>query len=259
MRAIWSGAISFGLVNIPIKLYSASEERALHFNLLHKTDFPPPVRFARVCRADGQEIPYEEIVHGYQYQKGDYIVLADEDFEKANQKKTKSISISGFTNLIEIDSIYFEKPYFLEPTRGAERPYALLREALTKTNKVGLGKFVLRNREHLVIVKPFGHGLLLNQLRFQEELKKISALKIPEITEVGRQEIDMAISLIEQLSQPFQPQKYKDEYTAELEDVIRQKAEGKIPAIKGTAPEPTPAKDLMTVLMRSLEQARSQA
>lgn len=256
MRSIWSGSISFGLVNIPIKLYSASKERKISFNLLHKEDFSP-IRFARVCRADGQEIPYEDIVKGYQYQKGDYIVLEEEDFEKVDQKKTKSIEISGFVDLDEIDPIYFEKPYFLEPTKGAEKAYVLLREALKKTQKVGLGKFVLRNKEHLAVVKPFQQGIILNQLRFQDELSNISGLNMPEKAKVAEKEIDLAIALIEQLSQSFQPEQYTDTYTQDLEELIQEKVEGKVPAVKGKAPEPTPVKDLMTVLKQSLEQAKT--
>lgn len=256
MRSIWSGSISFGLVNIPIKLYSASKDKGVSFNLLHKSDFSP-IRFARVCKNDGQEIPYEEIVKGYQYQKGDYIVLADEDFEKVNQKKTKSVEISGFVNIEEIDTIYFEKPYYLEPVKGAEKPYVLLREALNRSKKVGIGKFVLRNKEHLVLVKPYGQGLVLDQMRFQDEISKISSLNLPEGAKIQDKEIELAIALIDQLSQSFLPDQYKDTYEEDLEELIQEKIEGKVPAVRGKAPEPTPVKDLMQTLKQSLEQARA--
>lgn len=255
MRSIWSGSISFGLVNIPIKLYTASKERTLSFNLLHKKDFSP-IRFARICRVDGREIPEEEIVKGFEYRKGDYIIVDDEDFEKVDLKKTKMIEISGFVDLKEIDTVYFEKPYFLEPAKGAEKPYVLLREALLRTGKVGLGKYVLRNKEHLGIIKPMGNGIILNQLRFQEELSDIPDLKFSEKSNATIAEIKLAVALIEQLKSQFKPQEYKDEYTEELTKMIQLKAEGKVPAVKGTAPEPTPVKDLMAVLKESLEKSR---
>jgi DNA end-binding protein Ku len=153
MRAIWSGALSFGLVNIPVKLYSATAGMGLDLTMLHKKDISP-IRYARICRADGKEIPYEDIVKGYEYQKGDYVILTDEDFKKASVEKTKAIEIESFVKESEIDPIYFEKPYYLEPEKGAQKAYALLRESLKKSKKIGLAKFVLRNREHLAAIRP---------------------------------------------------------------------------------------------------------
>lgn len=178
MRAIWSGSLSFGLVNIPVKLYSAIEPKALSFNFLHKDDLSP-VRFARVCRRDGKELPFEDIVRGYEYEPGDYVVVADEDFKKANLRETSSIEIKNFAYESEIDPMMFEKPYFLEPEK-AKKPYALLRDALRKSKKVGIAKFVLRNKEHLAIIRPEDNLIVLEQLRFKEELRKPAGLKIPD-------------------------------------------------------------------------------
>lgn len=255
MRSIWSGAISFGLVNIPVKLYSATGENKLDFDMLHEEDLSP-IRYARVCRADGKEIPYQEIVKGYEYAKGDYVVLTDEDFKKANARKTKTIDIVDFVKEDEINVVYFEKPYFLEPSKGAEKAYALLREALKKSKKTAIAKFVLRNREHLAAVKPEENVLILDQMRFQTELRSPNELNLPKVDIAERREIDMALALIDQLSEPFKPEDYKDTYTAELRRVIDEKSKGKTPSQKEEEPVPTRVPDLMEVLRASLERER---
>jgi DNA end-binding protein Ku len=253
MRAIWSGAISFGLINIPIKLYSATAtEQKLEFDMLHKKDLSP-IRFARVCRTDGHEIPYNEIVKGYEYQKGDYIVLSEEDFKQASPRKTKTVDILDFVKETEIDPIFYEKPYFLEPDKGAEKAYALLREALKKSKKVGVANFVLRNKEHLAVIKPYGKAILLNQLRFQEELRKPEGLNLPDASQARAKEIDMALALIDQLSEHFKPEDYKDTYKQELKKVIEAKAKGKKIKIKEKEPEATDVVDLVAMLKASLK------
>ncbi|MBX4187042.1 MAG: Ku protein [Candidatus Doudnabacteria bacterium] len=258
MRAIWSGALSFGLVNIPIKLYSATSGKTLSFDMLHKKDLSP-IRYARVCRVDGKEIPYEDIVKGYEYQKGDYVVLTDEDFKKANVKKTKAIEIQDFVKENEIDPIYFEKPYYLEPEKGAAKAYVLLREALKKSKKIGIAKFVLRNREHLAVIKPFGNVLLLNQMRYQDEIRRPDDLNLPETKEAGKREIEIALALIDQLTSHFKPEEYHDTYTEELERVIKAKAKGKPIKAKGKEPQPTEVTDLMAMLRASLEKEKAKA
>lgn len=258
MRAIWTGALSFGLVNIPIRLYSATEDHALSFDMLHKDDLSP-IKYVRVCREDGKEIPYEDIVKGYEYHKGDYIVLTEEDFKRANIKKTKSIDIVDFVQQEEIDSVYFEKPYFLEPAKGAAKPYALLREAIKKSKKVGIAKFVLRNREHLAVVKPFENVLVLNQMRFLSELRKPEGLDLPAKAAAKGKELDIALALIEQLTSSFKPEEYKDTYTAELRTVIAEKAKGKKPKKKGKEPQATEVTDLMAMLRKSLEKEKQRA
>lgn len=254
MRSIWSGALSFGLVNIPVRLYSATRENELHFEMLHKTDLSP-IRYARICKKDGKEIPYKDIVKGYEYQKGDYVVLVEEDFKKANVRLSKTIDIVDFVNEDEIDTVFYEKPYFLEPDKGAANPYGLLCEALRKSKKVGIARFVLRNREHIGVIKPYHNAIILNQLRYNAELSKTSELKIPEVTKFPSREVEMAIKLIEQLTINFKPETYHDSYTEELLQIIDEKAKGK-PRKKAKEPDisPTGVKDMMSMLKASLEQ-----
>lgn len=256
MRAIWSGAISFGLVNIPIKLYSATEERGLNFDMLHKKDLSP-IRYVRVCRLDGKEVPYEDIVKGYEYQPGDYVVLADEDFKKANLRKTKTIDIQEFVDMDDIDPVYYTKPYYLEPEKGAEKAYAVLREALYKSGKVAIAKFVLRNREHLAALDVQDDILILNQLRFDSEVRKPEDINVPDQKVVRGKEIDMALALIGQLTDTFKPEQYRDEYTQELKKVIAQRAKGKIPKAKGKAPKATKVPDLLNTLQKSLKKQQA--
>ena len=171
MRSIWSGAISFGLINIPVKLYPAVEEHALDFDMLRRQALCP-IRYARVCRDTGEEVPYDDIVKGYEYRKGDYVVLEDTDFKAAAAGKSQTIDISEFVNASEIDPKLFEKPYYLEPSKQARNAYGLLREALKKTGKVGVGRFVLRNKERPVAVRPEGDLLVLEQMRFLSEIRE---------------------------------------------------------------------------------------
>lgn len=253
MRTMWTGSISFGLVNIPVRLYSGTQSHSLEFDMLHKKDLSP-IRYAKVCKEEGEEIPYDEIVKGYEYEKGEYVVLSEEDFKKADVKATKTIDILSFADLDEIDPVYFEKPYYLEPDKGGEKAYVLLREALKKANKAGITKFVLRNREHLGLVKAEGDLLLLDQLRFADEIRDPSVLKVPGNIDVSDKEIDLALSLINQLAAPFDPEAYHDDYKAALEQVIEEKAAGREPVAHGEAPKPTKVKDLMSLLKASLEE-----
>jgi DNA end-binding protein Ku len=257
MRSIWTGALSFGLVNIPVKLYSASVENTLKFHYLHKDD-NSPINYIKVCRADGKEVPQNEIVKGYEYRKGDFIIMTDEDFKKANARKTKTVDIVQFVNQTEIDPILYEKPYYLEPDKGAEKPYALLRDALAQSGKVAVANFVMRNREHTAVVKPVKNVLILDQMRFESEIRDTSGLAVPE-GKADKKEIEMALALIEQLTGHFEASKFKDTYTEELQNVIKQKALGK--PIKATeeAPTPTGTKDLMSMLKASLEKEHAKA
>ncbi len=258
MRSIWTGALSFGLVNIPIRLYSATAGRGLELDMLHKKDLSP-IRYARVCRADGKEIPYEDIVKGYEYQKGDYVILTDEDFKKANVEKTKAIEIESFVKSADIDPIYFEKPYYLEPDKGAEKAYALLRESLKKSKKIGIARFVLRNREHLAAIRPDGKVLVLEQMRFDDDIRPVDDLKLPDAKKAGNKEIEIALALIDQLTEHFDPKKYKDTYTAELKKVIDAKAKGKPIKAKGREPQATEVADIMAMLKKSLEKEKARA
>lgn len=255
MRPIWTGALSFGLVTLPVQLYSATAGTELDLDYLHKTDLSP-IRYAKVCRKDGKEIPYEEIVRGYEYSDGDYVVLTDEDFKKANVRKTQLIDVVSFTQESEIDPIYSEKPYYLEPIEGSDKAYVILREALKKSKKVGVAKFVLREREHLGIVKPVGDLLVLDQLRFASEIKTPKGLDIPE-REPSVKEIGMALELINELTEHFKPEKFHDTYQEELQEVIDEKTKGKTPQAKGRKPEITKSRDLMEALKASLEKAKT--
>jgi DNA end-binding protein Ku len=256
MRAIWSGSIAFGLVNIPVKLFSGSESHhGLDLTMLHKQDHSP-IRYARVCRKDGKEVAYDQIVKGYEWQEGDYIELTDDDFKKADAHKSKSIDIKQFVNEEEIDSRYFEKPYWLEPGKGADRAYAVLRDALVKSGKIALARFAMRSRENMAAIKPLGNALVLNQMRFPADLRNPTDLKFPEKNAASKEEVDMAFALLKQLEKPFIAEDWHDTYTEELEDVIAAKAKGKKPKQHGAAPEATKVKDLMATLRESLDKQK---
>lgn len=252
MRALWSGALSFGLINIPIRVFTATEDHGLHFSMLHKKDLSP-IRYARICTSDGKEVPYQDIVKGYEYQKGDYVVLLDEDFKRANVKKSKAIDIIDFVEEKEIDTILYEKPYYLEPGKGAEKAYLLLREALKKSKKVAVARFVLHNREHLGIIKPHNELIILEQIRWESEIRKPDGIHLPESVQATTKEIQMALKLIEQLTTHFKPEDFHDTYTEELKEIIEQKAKGKKPRSKGKEPKETASKDIMRLLKASLE------
>lgn len=259
MRAIWSGALSFGLINIPVRIYSASEERALKFRLLDKHGHCP-ISYAKICRNTGREVKYEDIVKGYEYQKGDYVILTDEDFRKASPKKTKAIEIESFVEEGEIEAKLVDKPYFIEPDKKAEKAYVLLREALRRSKKVGIGKIVFKDREHLVMVKPEGSALLLVTLRYVDELRSPEDLHIPEKATYSKKELEMALTLIDQLQEHFKASQYKDTYTKELKKVIEKKAKGKPIRVKEEpVPTFTEMNDLMNTLKKSLEKAKSDA
>ncbi len=255
MRSMWSGSINFGLVNIPIKLYPATRENHLHFNFLHRQDLSP-ISYLKVCRKDGKEVPKEDIVRGYEYQKGDYVVLDEDDFKKADVEKTYAIAIEDFVPEKDVDIKYAEKPYYLEPEKQGMSVYALLREALIQSKKVGIGKFVLKDKEHLVMLKPLGSVILLNLLRYQSEITDISELHLPEKTKIPKNQIDLALELIGKLSGPFKPEKYKDTYTEKLKEVIEAKQKGKVVPVKGhKQPKSTPVPDIVSRLKESLAMA----
>jgi len=252
MKSIWKGAISFGLVNIPVKMYSASQSNSLDLDMLRKGDLCQ-VRFARVCREDGKEIPYQDIVKGYKHENGDYVVLTDKDFENANVEKTHTIDIIHFIKEDEIDSIYFEKPYYLEPEKSGAKSYALLRDAIKKSKKTAIGKFVLKNREHIGILKVYKNMIVLNQLRYQDEVRDSEDLNIPEAKNISAKEADMAMALINQLTYKFNPKEYKDTYINELKKIIEAKAKGLKVKPYGKAPKVTKTTNLMSLLKASMK------
>lgn len=249
MKAIWTGSIGFGLVNIPIKMYTAVEESVLDLDMLDKKDHSN-IKFKRVNATTGKEVAWENIVRGYLL-NDKYVVLHKEDFEKASPEKTKHIEITQFTDEKGIDSSYFEQPYFLEPQKTGVRAYALLRDALKKTGKAGVGLFVMHNREHACIIKVQGNVLLLNRIRFSQELRSPKELKIPA-TKSKPAEVKMAINLIGQLTKPFDISKLKDEYSDKLLKIIKSKSKGKVTPFKPMKVVHSKTKDLMEQLKASL-------
>ncbi|MEO8664909.1 MAG: Ku protein [Ignavibacteria bacterium] len=253
MKSIWKGAISFGLVNIPVKMYSATQSHTIDLDMLRKGDLCE-VKYKRVCKDDDKEIPYENIVKGYKYEGGDYVVLTDKDFASAYVEKTNTIDLVHFVDEKEIDSIYFEKPYYLEPEKSGTKSYKLLREAIKKSKKVGVARFVLKNREHIAVIKPFKDILILNQIRFQDEVRSYSDLNLPKEGDVSEKEVDLAISLIKQLSDKFNPKEFKDTYVQQLKKIIEEKAKGKKTVRKAAkTPKSTSTKSLMTLLKASVK------
>ncbi|HTE23373.1 non-homologous end joining protein Ku [Flavitalea sp.] len=250
MRAIWSGAIGFGLVNIPVKLFSATQGSELDLDMLDKKDHSN-IKFQRVNAESGKQVEWKNIVKGYML-NGKYVILDDDDFAKASPEKNKIISIEEFVNGKDIDSIYYETPYYLAPDKSGEKAYALLRDALEKSGKYGLGTYVLRNREHLCVLKPLNNAIVLNTIRFAEEIRDAGELKIPSGKQVKPAELKMALSLIDQLTKKFDISKYKDSYTDSLLKVIRAKAKGKKTAVPQMRIVHSNARDLMSQLKASL-------
>ena len=255
-RAIWKGSISFGLVNIPIALYPATRREELKFRLLRKTDLSP-VNYKRVAEKDGKEVPWDQIVKGYEYEKGKYVVLQDQDFQRVDIEATQTVDIQDFVELDEIDPIFFYKPYYLEPQKGGDKAYALLRDALKDSKKVGVAKVVIKTREYLAGVKPEDGALVLELMHFAGELADTSKLNIPKKVEVGKREMTMAKSLIDSMSSKWSPEKYKDDYREALMEVIEEKVEAggkELEEKPRKAPKPTKVIDLVSVLQKSLEE-----
>ncbi len=256
MHSMWSGSLVFGLVNIPVRLYSAAEDKALNLTMLHKKD-NSPIRYAKICKAEEREISYQEVVKGYEYEKGEYVVLTDQDFEKANIKSSHAIEIVEFTSESEIDLRYFDKPYYLEPDKSADKAYSLLREALTKATKIAIAKFTLHNREHLGILKPIDDVLVLERIRFASEVRSPSELKLPKISRNNKNELEMALTLIDQLTKHYKPSEFHDTYVEDLKKTISIKLRGKKPIEKRKAvPEKTTSANLMKALKASLEKSK---
>jgi len=256
-RAIWKGSISFGLVNIPIGLYPATRKEELRFRLLRKTDLSP-VNYKRVAEKDGKEVPWDQIVKGYEYEKGKYVVLKEEDFQRVDLEATQTVDIQDFVDQEEIDPIFFYKPYYLEPQKGGDKAYALLRDSLKEKKKVGIAKVVIKTREYLAGVKPEDGALVLELMHFADELVDTSKLDLPNKVEVGKRELHMASALVDSMSSKWNPEKYKDDYKEALMEVIEEKVEAggkEIEEKPKKAPKPTKVIDLVKVLQQSLEQS----
>ena len=257
MATIWKGSLTFGLVNIPVQLQPAVRADHISFRLLHEEDLSP-VKYERVCQADGEPVPWNEIVKGYEYAKGKFVVLSDEDFKAAALESSKTIDILDFVQESEIDPRFFETPYFLVPVKGGEKAYALLREAIRTAKAVGIGKIILRQTQHLAGVKVVGEALVLELMRFANELVDASAYTFPDASIVRPQELTMAEQLVANLAEPFEPEKYTDDYRANLMKVIRAKMKGQKVELEAPEEESADTKvlDLMARLQASLEQGK---
>src|SRR5687767_6874681 len=256
MRAIWKGSISFGLVNIPIGLFPATRRDELSFRQLRKSDLSP-INYKRVAEVDQKEVPWEDIVKGYEYEKGSFVVVTEEDFDRANVEATQTVEITDFVDLDDIDPMFYDKPYYLEPQKGGKKAYALLRDTLKDTGKVGIAKVVIKTKQHLAAVKPKENVLVLELMHFADELLPSNELDLPKDEAVGKKELDMAKTLVQSMTSKWNPEKFQDDYTSKLKEVIEEKvaAGGKdMPAPKGRAKAPTNVVDLVAILKKSIEE-----
>jgi DNA end-binding protein Ku len=257
MRAIWSGTISFGLVSVPVRMFPATESKELRFHFLHKKDLTP-IAYEKVRRDDREPVDRDEIVRGFEIEKGRYVPLEEEDLDRLDIELTHSIDICDFVSLDEIDPVFFRKAYYLLPAEGAEKPYRLLVRAFEETGKVGIAKVVIRNKQHLAAVRPYEDVLLLETMYYADEVRKPQALDGDlGSAKLQKAEVEMAKSLVENLSEPFKPEKYDDQYRKELLELIRAKAEGQ------PLPEPQEEQegevvDLMAALRESVERTKKQ-
>jgi DNA end-binding protein Ku len=256
-RSIWRGAISFGLVNVPVKLYSAVSKKTVRFNQLHDAD-GVRIQQKRVCPKDGEEVPYEHIVKGYEISPDRYVIITPEELEGLDPKKTRTIDIEDFVDLDEIDPLYYEHPYYLVPDTGATKAYKLLLTALTESNKVAIARVVIRSKEYLTAIRPADGVLTMETMLFADELvptDELEELPDPDV-EATEREVDMARQLIESLSTTFEPTKYRDEYRERVLDLIERKAEGQEVSIQPPSEEPAKVPDLMAALEASLAEAK---
>jgi DNA end-binding protein Ku len=256
-RPLWKGAISFGLVSIPVELHTAVRDHRPHFRMLHAKD-KSPVRFERICIRDGHPVAWDDLVKGYEIEKGHFVVLTKDDFKAAAVEKTQTVDILDFVKAEEIDDRFFEVPYYLTPAKGGDRAYALLREALKESGRVGIARFVLRDKQHLAAVEVIDQALVLSVMRFDDELVDVSGLHFPAKADIRKQELDMAKSLVQSLAAKLDPAKYTDQYRENLMKIIKGKAKGKKVELEaGETRRPAEVVDLMERLRRSLEHAKA--
>jgi DNA end-binding protein Ku len=250
MRSIWTGSIGFGLVSIPIKLFSAVQETRLDLDMLDGRDHAH-IKFQRVNENTKKEVPYDKIVKAYKYDE-DYVVIEEADFEAAAPEKSKVIEIESFVDVASVNPMYYETSYYTEPATKKNKAYALLLEALKKSGKAGLARFVLRSTESLCIVHPVEKDIVVTRIRFQQQIRDQEELKLDDEITVSKKELDMGLALINQYAEPLDLSKYKDEYHTELMNIIEQKAKGKRPTIKKLKPVKAKSDDLYDQLMSSL-------
>jgi DNA end-binding protein Ku len=255
-HAIWSGSINFGLVTIPVKLFTAVKTDELSFNLLHAKD-EGRIKYERICSIDGKPVPWDEIVKGYEYEKGQYVILTDEDFTKVNPEATQSVDILEFVELDKISPMYFDKPYYLEPTKQGRHAYALLRETLEHSNRVAIARVVIRTKEYIAAVKPIDGALVLELMHWASEIVASDTLEIPAREKLPEKELKMARMLVDTMSvEEFEPQKFTNNYHDQLLAMIEARAAGKeLPKVK-KAPARSKVVNLMDVLAQSLEESK---
>ncbi|KAF0092039.1 MAG: DNA end-binding protein Ku [Fusobacteria bacterium] len=230
MKSIWNGAISFGLVNIPVSLFTVEESNDLKFNYIDSRD-ENKVKYKRVNEVTGKEVPWENIVKAYKFEDGDYVVMTDEDFEKADPEASKTVAIETFIDTCELSMMYLEKPYYMTPSKGSEKPYVLLREALKKTGKIAIARVVIRTKEHLAVIYTKDEGLVLNLIRFYEDIRAMEQLKIPKTIKIIDKEMELAESLIEGMTEDWKPENYKDQFSQAIMKRIEAKSKKKGKAI----------------------------
>ncbi|MEJ2902526.1 non-homologous end joining protein Ku [Pedobacter panaciterrae] len=250
MKSIWKGAIGFGLVNIPVKLYSAVQNSNLDFDMLDERDHAR-IKYKRVNENTGKEVPYEKIVKGYQLDEK-YIVLNDKDFEEASPEKTKVVELERFVDISEINPIYYETSYYTQPENQGKKAYALLLRALVKSKKVGVARFVFRNTENLCVIHPMDEVLVITKIRFEEEIRSTTEVKLKGEKTISSKELEIGMALIAQYSGDFDISSFKDEHRVELLAIIKAKAKGKQPIIKKMQPKTASSDDLYSQLMESL-------
>ena len=250
MRAIWKGAIGFGLVNIPVRLYSAVQNSNLDFDMLDSKDHSR-IKFQRINEQTRKEVPFNKIVKGYMLDEK-YVILDDHDFEDASPEKTKLIELENFVDIEEINPIYYETSYYAEPEAQGKKAYALLLKALSKSNKAGIARFVLRSTENLCVIHPLDNVLVVTKIRFSEEIRSHEEIKVPPTDSISKKEIDVGMALIKQYSSKFNIASFKDEYSKELLRIIKAKAKGKRATVKKLKPREETGDDLYSQLMQSL-------
>lgn len=255
-RAIWTGTVSFGLVNIPVEVHTAVRDHRPHFRMLHAKD-RSPINFQRVCQKDGEEVAWQDLVRGYEYERGRFVVLTKEDIAAAALEKTRRIDILDFVDGDAIDDRFFDKPYYLVPGKGGDVAYALLREAVREAGRIGIAKFVMRDVQHLAAVEVVGDALVLSTLRFADELVDVESLHLPRKTAFKKKELEMATTLVENLAEEWSPEKYTDDYRENLMKVIKAKMKGKeAHLIPEEQPRDKKVIDLMERLRQSLDTAQ---
>lgn len=258
MRAIWSGSISFGLVNIPIQLFPGTVHKDIQFHLLH-AECHTPVQYKKFCPAHNRELEADEIVKGFEYQRGKYVIVTDEDFAAVDIEMTRSIDILDFVKLDEVDPIYYEKSYYLGPNTGAEKAYSLLVESLERSRQVAIARLVVKNKQHLATIRVREGALVLETMFFADEIRKVNEIPgLPVKVKATEKELDLALGLVNSMTSAFDPEKYRDEYREKLMAIIQKKAAGEEVVVPEVVEKEAKVIDLMSALKESIEKIKSE-